>query len=79
MRIIEVRPTPKFGGAWLSFEREGVEPAFVEPNGKRKAIDYAKQRFGGSKGEVHVYDESGLTIGDKIAIDGHGQYCQAES
>jgi len=35
------------------------------PNGKQAAIRYASNRFGGSAGEVHVYDESGLPIAEK--------------
>jgi hypothetical protein len=31
-------------------------------------------RFGGSRGEVHVYDATGATIERKIVIDGRGQY-----
>ena len=53
MTIIEVRPSKKFKGAWVSFEAPGVEPAFAAPDAKRKAIDYACGRFGGSAGEVH--------------------------
>jgi hypothetical protein len=41
---------------------------------KEDAIDYASQRFGGSSGEVHVYDATGATIERKIVIDGRGQY-----
>jgi hypothetical protein len=45
MSIIEVRPCKKFKGAWVAFEVQGVEPAFAEPNAKRKAIDYSCQRI----------------------------------
>ena len=62
MKIIEVRPWKKFKGAWVSFEAPGVEPAFAAPDAKRKAIDYACQRFGGSAGEVHVYGDDAATI-----------------
>ena len=72
--IIEVRQSKKFKGAWSAFEAPGVEPAFAEPDAKQKAIDYASQRFGGSSGEVHVYDATGATIERKIIIDGRGQY-----
>jgi hypothetical protein len=34
----------------------------------------ASQRFGGSSGEVHVYDATGATIERKIVIDRRGQY-----
>jgi hypothetical protein len=74
MKIIEVRQSKKFKGAWSAFEAPGVEPAFAEPDAKRKAIDYASQRFGGTQGEVHVYDATGETIERKIVIDGRGQY-----
>ena len=43
-----------FKGAWLAFEAPGVELAFPDPNGKQDAIDYARGRFGGSRGEIHV-------------------------
>jgi len=74
MKIIKVRPCDRFKGAWSAFEAPGVEPAFAEPDAKRKAIDYASQRFGGSSGEVHVYDATGEMIERKIVIDGRGQY-----
>jgi len=45
-----------------------VEPAFAAPDAKRKAIDYACQRFGGGAGEVHVYAESGKIVERKVAI-----------
>jgi hypothetical protein len=57
MTIIEVRPCKKFKGAWVAFEAPGVEPAFARPDAKRKAIDYARDRFGGRTGEVHVFDD----------------------
>lgn len=76
MKIIEVRPSKKFKGAWVSFQAPGVEPAFVAPDAKRKAIDYASQRFGGGAGEVHVYGDDPETIEHAIAIDGRGQYPQ---
>ena len=79
MKIIEVRPSKRFKGAWTSFEAPGVEPAFSEPDAKRKAMDYASQRFGGSSGEVHVYDDAGEAIERKIVIDGRGKYQQAKS
>jgi hypothetical protein len=44
---------------------------------KEDAIHYASQRFGGSRGEVHVYDATGKTIERKIIIDGRGQYQKA--
>ena len=77
MKIIEVRRCKKFKGAWVAFEAPGVEPAFAAPDAKRKAIDYACGRFGGSAGEVHIYDESGETIERSIVIDVRGQYPQS--
>ena len=61
MKIIEVRPSKKFKSAWVAFEAPGVEPAFAAPDAKRKAIDYACGRFGGSAGEVHIYGDDALT------------------
>ena len=75
MRIIEIRPSKKFRNHWEAFEGEGVQPNFPT---KQHAIDYASNRFGGSCGEIHVYDESGLTIAEKISIDGRGQYVQGQ-
>ena len=74
MKIIEVSPSKKFKGAWVAFEALGVEPAFSAPDARRKATDYACQRYGGSAGEVHVYGDDGATIERKIVIDGRGQY-----
>jgi len=48
-----------------------------DPNGKRDAIDYARGRFGGSRGEIHVYCDDGSTIERSIVIDGRGQYPQS--
>ena len=76
MKVIEVRPSKRFTGAWVSFEAPGVEPAFAAPDAKRKAIDYACGRFGGSTGEVRVFGEDAATIERKIVIDGRGQYPQ---
>ena len=74
--IIEVRPSQKFEGAWVAFEAPGVEPAFPDPNGKQDAIEYAQGRFGGSRGEIHVYCDDASTAELSIAIDGRGQYPQ---
>ena len=76
MTIIEVRPSRKFKGARVAFEAPGVEPAFPAPNGKQNAIDYARDRFGGNRGEIHVYGDDGSTIERRIPIDGRGQYPQ---
>jgi hypothetical protein len=74
VKIIEVRQSKKFKGAWSAFEAPGVEPAFAEPDARQKAIAYVSQRFGGSRGEVHVYDATGEIIERKIVLDGRGQY-----
>src|SRR4029077_3952076 len=74
--IMEVRPCRKFKGAWVAFEAPGVEPAFPGPDGKEDAIGYARGRFGGSRGEIHVFGDHGSTIESSIVIDGRGQYPQ---
>lgn len=74
MTIIDVRPSKKFEGAWVAFEAPGVEPAFAVPDAKRKATDYARNRFGGAAGEVHVYDDAGAAIKRKIVVDCRVQY-----
>jgi hypothetical protein len=79
MTTIEVRPSRKFKGAWVAFEAPGVEPAFAAPDAKQKAIDYARNRFGGRTGEVHVFDANDSTIERSIVIDGRGQYPQGAS
>jgi len=62
MKIIEIKFTKKFGGAWFAFEAPGVEPAFTGLSGKQQAIDYARNcQFGGTSGEIYVYDEAGQT------------------
>jgi hypothetical protein len=38
MKIIEIKPTKKFGGSWCAEEAPGVEPAFPGPTGKHYAI-----------------------------------------
>jgi hypothetical protein len=76
MKVIEVRPSKKFRGAWVAFEASGVEPAFAAPDAKQKAIDYARGRFEGSAGEVHVYGEDATTVERSIVIDGRDQYPQ---
>ena len=76
-KIIEIRYSKKFGGSWSAYEAPGVEPAFPDPNGKQNAIDYAQGRFGGSCGEIHVYDKSGESTFERIAVDGGSGYGQA--
>lgn len=63
MKSIKIIPTKKFGGSWCAEEAPGVASCFPDPNGKRSAIDYARDnRFGGSSGEIQVFDETGETI-----------------
>lgn len=76
MKIIEVRPSRKFGGSWLAFESPGVEPAYVGPNARELAIGYARQRFGGSSGEVRVFDEAGA-VAETLPINGRDLYPHA--
>jgi hypothetical protein len=62
VKIIEVKPTKKFGGAWCAEEAPGVAPCFLGPTGRQYAPDYARNsRFGGTSGAIHVYDEAGET------------------
>jgi hypothetical protein len=59
-KIVEIKPTKKFGGAWCAFEAAGVEPVFTDPSEKQQVIDYARNcRFGGTSGEIRVYDDTG--------------------
>ena len=76
MKVIEVKRSKKFKGAWVAFEAPGVEPAFAAPDAKRKATDYACGRFGGGAGQVHIYANDASTIERSIVIDGRGQYPQ---
>ena len=69
--IIEIRLSKKFKGSWKAREAPGVEPAFPM---REYAIDYARTRFGGSSGEIHVYDELDEYIIQTISIDGGTQY-----
>ena len=46
--------------------------------GKQDAPDYAKTRFGGSAGEIHVYDDAGENIVEKIPMDDRIKYPQAQ-
>jgi len=75
MRIVEIRPSKRLRG-WSALEAPGVAPAFPGLNGKQYAIDYARGRFGGSRGEIHVYDDAGHSVIEKIAIDGGSHYGQ---
>jgi hypothetical protein len=78
MKTVEVRPSQKFAGAWIAFDAPGVEPAFATNDPKADAINYARGRFGGSCGEIHVYDDAGTNIIEKIVMDGRTKYTQAD-
>jgi hypothetical protein len=78
MRVINIRPSKKFKNAWEAFEAPGVEPAFATSTPKADAIGYARGRFGGASGEIHVYDEHGETIVEKIPMDDRIKYPHAE-
>ena len=72
MKIIEIKPTKKFGGSGCADEAPGVSPCYPEPNGKKSAIDYARNcRFGGTSGEIRVYDEAGENVIEVITAQGH--------
>ncbi len=71
MKIIEIKPTKKFGGAWCAYEAPGVSPRYPGPSGKQQAIDYARNcRFGGTSGEIRVYDETGENVIEVIPVQG---------
>ncbi len=76
MKIIEVRPSRKFGGSWVAFESPGVEPTYAGSNGRELAIEYARQRFGGSSGEVRVFDQAGA-IAETFPVNGRNLYPHA--
>ena len=78
MKPIKIVPSKKLNG-WSAFEALGVSPTFPGPNGKQNAIDYARGRFGGSRGEIHVCDDRGETIIQRIAVDGGSGYGQREA
>jgi hypothetical protein len=60
------------GGAWSAYEAPGVSPCYPGPTGKQFAIDYARNsRFGGTSGEIRVYDETGENLIEVITVQGH--------
>ena len=69
MTTIEVRPSKKFGGAWAAVEAPGVQPAFVGSRAREYALSYARGRFGGRSGAIHLYDPTGAVIEETIQID----------
>ena len=70
MKIIEIRPTKKFGGAWCAVEAPGVSPCYPGATGKQFATYARNSRFGGTSGEIHVYDEIGKAIVETIPVQG---------
>jgi len=71
MKIIEIKPSKKFGGAWCAEEAPGVAPCYPGPNGRQFAIDYAhNSRFGGTSGEIRVYDDAGEKVVEVIVVQG---------
>ena len=66
VKIIQIKPSKRFRYHWESFESEGVQPTFAS---RDNALDYAKTRFGGAAGEIHVYDETGETVIEKLIMD----------
>ena len=78
MRIIEIRPSRKFIGAWAAVEGSGVEPAFATGTPKADAISYALSRFGGSTGAIQVYDETGEKVVESITMDDRIKYPHAQ-
>ena len=75
MKIIEIRPCTRFRNHWSAVEAPGVEPSYAE---QEHAISYAMGRFGGSSGEIHVYDDAGENVVATIPIDGGKQYGQPQ-
>lgn len=71
MKIIEIRPSKRFRYHWEAYEGEGVQPTFA---GKQDALDYARGRFGGGGGDIHVYSQDGSTVEGKIIVDDRIKY-----
>jgi hypothetical protein len=69
MKIIEIKPTKKFGGSRCAYEAPGVSPCYPGPSGKQQAIDYACNcRFGGTSGEIRVYDNTRIAVGQSLTV-----------
>ena len=75
VRIVRVRPSQRFPTYWEACEGKDVQPAF---HARSDAITYAKGQFAGQGGEIHVYDDNGEDILDKIVIDERTQCPQAD-
>ncbi len=63
-------PSQKFKGAWKACEAPASNPTSTGPETKEKALSYARERFGGRVGEVHLYDATGTVIEQTIPIAG---------
>jgi len=49
--------------SWCADEAPGVSRCYPGPGGQEQAIDYARNcRFGGTSGEIHVYDDTGQNV-----------------
>ena len=66
---VKVCPVVWFRGAWKTSQATGFGPIFSWPNGKQKAIEYARGLFGDAGGYIHVYDDDGATVIETIQID----------
>jgi len=55
--VIEIRP---FRGGWQCFEGPGVQPYWTGTTAKEDAIGYAKARAKFGRGEIRVFEESGI-------------------
>ena len=66
---VKVCPVVWFRGAWKTSQATGFGPIFSWPNGKQKAIEYARGLFGDARGYIHVYDDDGATVIETIQID----------
>ena len=62
MKIIEIKPTKKFGGTWCAEEAPGVAPCFAGSNGKQCALDYARNSRLAARQGRFVYDEAGQKV-----------------
>lgn len=63
IRTIQVRPSqnPRWQkqGGWGAFEADGVSPVYCWPNGRDRALSYARQRASYGRAEIQMFDEAG--------------------
>src|SRR5690349_8317664 len=61
MKIIEIKPTKKFGGAWCAFEAPGVSPCYRgrTANSRASTMRGIAGLAGPQGGEIRVYDDAG--------------------